>query len=63
MGVRWIPIKDLCIRIGQLQLGVKHLPLEDICIGVRQLLVDGRSFIGARLIHRGFVHKCTLGFK
>jgi hypothetical protein len=48
MGVRRIPIEDLCIRIGQLQLGVKHLPLEDLCIGFRQLPMDGCSFIGAR---------------
>ena len=37
MGVRQLPIEDVCIGVRQIQLGVSGLPLEDLCVGVRQL--------------------------
>jgi hypothetical protein len=44
MGVRQIPMEDLCVGVGvgvgQLQLGVRNFPLEELCVGVRQLQLE-----------------------
>ena len=60
MGVRQLPLENLCIGVRELQLGVRHLPLEDqVCVGITQLQLEDMNwnyttpniwmlFIGAR---------------
>ena len=40
IGVRQLPMEDLCVGVGQLQPGVRKLPLEDLCVGDRQLQLE-----------------------
>jgi hypothetical protein len=42
-GVRQLPMEDLCLGVGQLQLGVRKLLLKDLCVGVRQLQLEDMS--------------------
>ena len=56
-GVRQLPMEDLSVGVGQLQLGVRNFPLKDLCVGGRQLQLEDMPWIGVRHL---LVDKCYL---